>query len=106
MNEKDEEKGLVKINKSSTSGPGLNCCSDGDNYPYGTSLNFDTDIVDNLGIDALAVGDVVEIRGYAFVDTRSEYSNKNESNKSIRFQMTSIKVSREEDDRVKQLYGE
>lgn len=95
----------VKIKKDSSS-MGVTCCSDENHYPYGTSLSFDDDLVDDLGMDNLAVGDVVEIRGYAFVDSKSEYSNKESSNKSIRLQMTSMKVSRETDDAVTQLYGD
>jgi hypothetical protein len=95
----------VKIKKDSSS-MGVTCCSDGDHYPYGTSLNFDDDLVDDLDIGGLAVGDVVEVRGYAFVDGKSEHSNKEHSSKSVRLQMTSIKVNRETDDVVKQMYGE
>lgn len=84
----------------------MTCCSDDAYYPYGTSLNIDDDLVDELDAGNLAVGDVVEIRGYAFVDSKSEYSNKEGSDKSIRLQMTSMKIDRENDDRVKQLYGD
>ena len=94
----------VKIKKESSS-MGVTCCSDGDYYPYGTSLSVDDDLVDELGAGNLAVGDVVEVRGYAFVDSKSEHSDKEGSNKSIRLQMTSLKLDRENDDRVKQLYG-
>jgi hypothetical protein len=96
----------VKIKKESSSSPGVTCCSDGDYYPYGTSLSIDNDLVDELDMGNLAVGDVVEVRGYAFVDSKSEYSNKEGSDKSIRLQMTSMKLERENDDRVKQLYGD
>lgn len=95
----------VKIKKESSSDSAV-CCSDGDYYPYGTSLSFDDEVVDELNADNLAVGDVVEVRGYAFVDSKSEHSSKEGSNKSIRLQMTSIKLKREEDDRIKQLYGD
>lgn len=93
----------VKIKKSSL--PNAVCCSDGDQYPYGTGLSFDDDLVDEIGADNLAVGDVVEVRGYAFVDSKSERSAKDSSSKSVRLQMTSVKLSRETDDRVKRLYG-
>ena len=94
----------VKIKKESSS-KGVTCCSDGDYYPYGTSINLEDDLVDELNAGNLAVGDVVEIRGYAFVDSKSEYSNKESSNKSARLQLTSLKVDRESDDAVIQLYG-
>ncbi len=96
----------VKINKQSSSSMGMTCCSDDNYYPYGTGLSIDNDLVDELNAGNLAVGDVVEIRGYAFVDSKSEYSNKEGSDKSIRLQMTSMKVDRENDDRVKQMYGD
>ena len=96
----------VTIKKSSSSSDGLTCCSDGDHYPYGTGLSIDDDLVDELDAGNLAVGDVVEVRGYAFVDSKSEHSSKDNSSKSIRLQMTSMKLNRETDDRVKQLYGD
>jgi hypothetical protein len=95
----------VKIKKESESSAGLTCCSDGEHYPYGTSLSFDNDLIDELDAGALAVGDLVEVRGFAFVDNTSEYNNKEGTEKSIRLQMTSISLRREADDRVKQLYG-
>jgi hypothetical protein len=99
----------VKIKKESSHSAGMTCCSDESYYPYGLSLNIDDDLVDELDAGNLAVGDVVEVRGYAFVDSKSEHSNteggKTVTNKSIRLQMTSMKVDRQNDDRVKQLYG-
>jgi hypothetical protein len=95
----------VKIKKESPSA-GVTCCSDGDYYPYGTSINIEDDLVDDLNAGNLAVGDVVEVRGYAFVDSKSEHSNKESTNKSVRLQLTSLKVDRETDDAVAQLYGD
>lgn len=96
----------VKIKKQSEMSEGMVCCSSGDHYPYGTGLSFDNEMLEELGVDGLAVGDVVEVRGYAFVDSKSEHSSKDHQSKSLRIQMTSIKLSREQDDRVKQLYGD
>lgn len=96
---------MVKINKQSDPSDGMVHCSDGEHYPYGTSVNFSDDMVDSLGVDKLAVGDVVEVRGYAFVDSRYEHTDTEKARKSISFQFTSIKVSREQDDRAKMLYG-
>jgi hypothetical protein len=96
----------VKIKKESESGRGLSTASDGSYYPYGTSLNFDDDIIDELGIGALGIGDVVEVRGFAFVDRKSEHSSKDHSSKNISLQFTSIKIDRETDDRAVQLYGD
>ncbi len=95
----------VKIKKESSS-MGVTCCSDGDYYPYGTGLSFDDDLVDELNAGNLAAGDVVEIRGFAFVDSKSEHNSTEGSSKSIRLQLTSIKLERETDDRIQQLYGE
>lgn len=95
----------VKINKESSSSDSV-CCSDENHYPYGTSLNIDDELVDELNAGNLAVGDVVEVRGYAFVDSKSEHSSKEHTSKSIRLQMTSMKLNRENDDHAKQMYGD
>lgn len=97
--------GQVKIKKEHSSSDVV-CCSDGDYYPYGTSISIDDDLVDELSADNFAVGDLVEVRAYAFVDGKSESSSKEGVNKSVRLQLTSMKLSRETDDEVKQLYGE
>lgn len=94
----------VKIKKESSS-MGVTCCSDDNHYPYGTSLSFDDELVEELDAGNLAAGDVVEVRGFAFVDSKSEHSNTEGSNKSIRLQMTSVKLTRETDDRINTLYG-
>lgn len=93
----------IEIKKESSNM--LGCCSDGDHYPYGTSISLEDEMIDKLGVAALAIGDKVEVRGCAFVDGKSEHSNKNESSKSIRFQLTSVKISRKsDDDKVSKLY--
>lgn len=94
---------MIKIKKESEDM--LGCCSDGQHYPYGTSISFDNDMLDDLGIDALAVGDEVDIRGCAFVDSKSEHKSKEYSNKDIRFQITDIKIKRKSEDTVTKLYG-
>lgn len=96
----------VKIKKESSPSNQMTGCSDGDYYPYGTSLNLEDDMVDELGIGGLAVGDIVEIRGYAFVDSKSEHCSKDQSSKNVRLQMTSLKAARETDDVVVQMYGD
>ena len=95
----------VKIKKEKGA-PDVTCCSDDNYYPYGTSLNFSDDMVDELGAGNLARGDVVEVRGYAFVDSTSERDDSDGSHKDVRIQLTSLKLTRENDDRVKTLYGE
>jgi hypothetical protein len=96
---------MVKVKKQSDMSDGMVCCSDSNHYPYGTSLSLEDDMIEELGIGSLGVGDVVEVRMYAFVDSKSEHNDRDSSSKSIRLQSTSMKVRREEDDRVKQLYG-
>lgn len=95
----------VKIKKESSS-MGVTCCSDDNHYPWGTAISLDDDLVDELNAGALARGDVVEVRGYAFVDSKSEHEDENGSNKSIRLQMTSMKLTRENDDVITRMYGE
>lgn len=95
----------VKIKKEQSASDGMVCCSDGDHYPYGTSLSFDNDLIESLGIDNLAIGDIVEVRGFAFVERKSEYSTADHSDKSLGIQMTSIKLQRETGDVVEQMYG-
>ena len=96
----------VKITPQSSEGDGLVCCHNGQHYPYGTSINLEKELIDELGIDALALGDVVEVRGFAFVDSKSEHSSKEYESKDMRLQLTSLKIRREEDDVVKTLYGD
>ena len=95
----------VKIKKQSYESDGMVCCSDGEHYPYGTSLRFSDEMIEELGIENLAVGDIVEVRGFAFVDHKSEHSNTDHSEKSIGLQLTTVKVRREESDLAEQLYG-
>lgn len=101
----------VQIKKQTDESEKSICCHTGDHFPYGTALTFEDDMVSDLGVDMLEVGDVVEVRGYAFVDRKTSYSNESKedgtsSNKSMCFQMTSVKISRETKDRADQLYGE
>ena len=95
----------VKIKKQSHESDGMVCCSDGSHYPWGTSLSFDDGLIEELGAENLAVGDIVEVRGFAFVERKSEHSDTDSSSKSISLQLTTIKVKRETDDRAVQLYG-
>lgn len=98
-------KDQVEIKKQSHESDGMVCCSDGSHYPYGTNLSFDDDMIEELGADNLAVGDIVEIRGYAFVERKSEHTSTDHSSKSVGLQLTSIKIQRETGDRANQLYG-
>jgi len=95
----------VKIKKEASS-MGVTCCSDENYYPYGTALSFDDELVEELGVGNLARGDVVEVRGYAFVNSISSRDDEDGSHKSIRLQMTSMKIARETDDVAKRIYGD
>lgn len=95
----------VKIKKESYESDGMVRCSDGSHYPHGTSLNFDDDMIEELGVGSLAVGDIVEVRGYAFVERKSEHSDSDGTDKNLSFQFTSIKMERETGDRAVQMYG-
>ena len=89
------------------------CCVDYDpnekRYPYGTSLTLEDEIAEAVGFDALAAGDVVEVRAKAFIKrTRSvdeaEAGEADESRKSIDIQLTDIELVPESPDRASQLY--
>jgi len=95
----------VKIKKESESFNDSVESFEGDHYPFGTSLSLEDDLIEELGAGALAAGDVVEVRGFAFVDSKSEHSNTEGSHKSMRLQLTSLKLRREESDTAEQLYG-
>jgi hypothetical protein len=94
-----------KIKKESSSHNSV-VGSDGAHYPFGTSLHLDDDLIEGTGASGLAVGDVVEVRGFAFVDRASEHSDSDGTEKSISLQLTTMKIRREPGDRAKQLYGD
>ncbi len=94
----------VKIKKES-SGSNTVTGSDGSHYPWGTSISLEDELIEQLSAENLAVGDIVEIRAFAYVDSKSEHSNTDNSSKSISLQLTTIKLRREEGDRAERLYG-
>lgn len=97
---------LIEIKKEKE-GDMLSCCSDGNYYPYGTSIHVEDDLIESLGIAELIVDDIVEIRAVGFVNSKHENSRSGgDESKSIGIQMTGLKVIRkaEDDDVVKQLY--
>ncbi len=94
----------VKIKKESSSHNSV-MGSDGSHYPYGTSLSFDDELIEELDIENAAVGDIFEVRAFAFVDHKSENTSADHSHKSISLQLTTVKLRREESDRAEQLYG-
>lgn len=94
----------VKIKKESSSHNSV-VGSDGSHYPFGMSLHIEDDLMEELAAGNLAVGDIVEVRAFAFVDSKSESSSADHSHKSISLQLTTIKLDRKNDDRAEQLYG-
>ena len=95
--------GFTEIKKESGDA-GVPVSSDA-HYPYGTSLSFDTDTVDSLGVSALSVGDVVEVRAFAVVERKSEHEDGDGVDKSVCLQLTQLKVNRTNSDAADELYG-
>lgn len=77
-------------------------------YPYGTKLFLDTEMVEGLGLKDCKTGEVYTVYGYAFIDNISEYSNEKESRKDVCLQLTTLEVEKvkESKDRATLLYGE
>lgn len=102
------KKDMVSVKKESYDGHMLDCCSDGEHYPYGTSLHIENDLIDQLGIGELTTEDVVEIRAVAFINSKHENSRSSgENSKSMGIQITDLKIKRKvEEDVTKILYKE
>jgi len=100
--------GMVSIKREKDDSNKLTECSDQSHYPYGTSVNFDDDMLEELKVDDIEIGEVVEVRGFAFLDSMSEHKDKEESNKNVRFQFTHIELTKPkgEKDVIKTLYGD
>lgn len=81
------------------------CCLTEDNFPWGTRIHLDDGLVEELGVEALSPGDIVEIRGFAVVKDKVERQDEGDSEKSMSLQMTFMKVKREDSDIAKTLYG-
>lgn len=96
--------GLIDISKVTHDSSGID--SDDQHYPYGTSLFFNGNLVEELGIQLLSPGDIVEVFGHAVVENVNENSDKKGSEKNISIQLTAVKVKRSPIDRVKQMYSE
>ena len=74
-------------------------------YPYGTSLSLDDDTYDACGCAGMAVGDEVMVMGVGTVESKNESESGEGSHKSIRIQLTGIKVKRKDPDAAATLYG-
>lgn len=95
---------LVKIQKKTGSEIEAGYDSE-ERYPWGTSLDFEDDLVDELGLGQLAAGDEVMIKAKAFVKSKSQHDTTENSDKTLCIQLTEIAVHREMGDPVDQLYG-
>ena len=79
---------------------------DDKHYPYGTSLEFSNEVAKELNADSMSVGDEGEVRGKAFVKSKSINESDGSSRIEICIQMTEIDLNEQNPDRAKQLYGE
>lgn len=99
---------MVKIEKDDNNRPSLVGMESEKEYPYGTQLDFDADMMKKLNVDDLEVGTEVIVSGMAVVKSRSEHkSDSGEDSKRMCFQMTEIDLRTEKEikDRVGTLYG-
>jgi len=96
---------LIEIKKNKSESTAL-CCPDNEEYPYGTSLDFSDEMVDMLGVGSLAINDIVEIRGFAYVQSKSEHDSESHSSKSVSLQLTAVNISTNDNSRVNKLYGD
>ena len=94
---------LVEIKKESRDSP---MCDGEPMYPYGTRLSFDSDMLEKLGMSALAPGDKVMVHAEGMVTDKSEHSTEDESDMNMGVQLTAIVVRRQADkDLAETLYG-
>jgi len=79
-------------------------------YPWGTELRLNDDLVEQLGLVDLRAGDVVTVRGTAFVRHKNERtgdsSDDPEREADVCLQLTEIDVTPAKKDRAKEMYGE
>jgi len=67
-------------------------------YPYGTRLEFEGDIVEELELDKLSAGDTVSIKGTAVVKRKTEKQDtdgdEEDVEKEVVLQVTAIAVAK------------
>lgn len=97
---------MVKLEKTKDA-DGVCCSGESEaRYPWGTALNLENDLIEEMGVEGLAVGDIVEVRGFAVIENKSEHQSKDNIDRSMRIQMTAMKIRRESSDRAITLYGD
>lgn len=79
--------------------------SDNDGYPWGTRIHLEDDVIEQLGVEALAVGDTVVVVAIAEVKSKSEYADDENTSRSLTLQLTDMEVKRQDPDTAEQLYG-
>lgn len=93
---------MVKLEKENDSNH-IECC-DGSHYPYGTQISFEDDLIRHLSLEDAEVGQVVELRAFAVIESKSEHKDENRESKNMSLQMTSIGVSKEKGDLATRMY--
>jgi len=67
-------------------------------YPYGTRLEFEGDMVEELELNKLSAGDVVSIKGTAIVKRKTEKQDtdgdEEDVEKEVVLQLTSVAVAK------------
>ena len=97
---------MVAVIKVKSSDEKVSVGGSDDYYPYGTSLDLEKDLIDQLDIDSLNVGDTVEVYGTVVIESKSERQDKDEDSKSMVLQFTDINVKSDKSDRAGRLYGD
>jgi len=86
----------VKIEKEKSEESMVSYDDDTPRYPYGTTLRFDEDLIKELDISELTVGDEVVVYGVAKVTSKSEHSSQSEgsdyNSSEIEIQMTEVGI--------------
>ena len=83
----------------------IDVTSDEEGLSFGARLHLDDDMIEKLGLDSLAVGDVVSVVAIAKISSTSEFADEDDSSKNMTIQLTKMNVKREDPDRAEQLYG-
>lgn len=104
---------MVSIEKKKDDDMGLAYSPDEPRYPYGTELCLKDEMINELGVGDLKVGDTVQVMAVARVVRKHESSSESEggkdhSDKSMDFQLIELGVAPDagKKDRASTLYGD
>lgn len=79
--------------------------SDRKRYPWGTSLDIRDEMLEQLNISSLNVGDEVQLHGVVKVVSKSDRSDEDESSKSMTLQFVKLgSNSTHDNDNATKLY--